>query len=70
MNFEELEKDSTELDHFSILHLLALLRNKVMRSCLSHDAKMNAVKDLQSTELKVVADLNPSKEQIDNKRSK
>ena len=74
-NYNGIEPDTAErsnapeANHSGILQLLSHLRYKIVTSCLSHDAKMKAIQDLQNAELKVVADLNPVKEQVNNKRS-
>lgn len=67
-HYKDTAARSDKPDHDSILRSLSDLRYKIVNSSLTHDAKMKAIQDLQNAELKVVADLNPVKEQANNKK--
>lgn len=69
MDSEQLGESSTELDLFGIFQLFGLLRSKLMRSSLTDEAKIKAIQDLLSAELKVITNLNSAKEQVNNKSS-
>lgn len=67
-NLNVLSDLEEHLDHFDIQVLLITLKTKVMLSSLTHEAKLKTVQDLQNAELKILADLNPAREQVNIKQ--
>ena len=49
------------LTHTELLGMLANLKAAAIASVITHEAKMKLVQDIQNAELKIVADMNPSK---------